>query len=148
NVYATAMNEWLLAGGDQTQITKDIQNVLTRDSVMTYSANSIWQSLGVFKSSQNYVGSSPDAVGLMLGTSYPNPAYGPTTVPYTLDVAGPVEIGIYNTSGVEMERIVDGWQSAGPQRASFDASRLPSGAYLYRLTTSKGSVARPLVVEH
>ncbi|MFI5202396.1 MAG: DUF1501 domain-containing protein, partial [Candidatus Kapaibacterium sp.] len=148
NVYATAMNEWLLAGGNQSQITADIQNVLTADSSFTYSTNSKWTSLGIFKGTQGYVGSSPDATGLMLGPCYPNPAYGPTTVPYTLDLAGPVEIGIYNTAGVEMERIVDGWQSAGPQRASFDASRLPSGAYLYRLTTAKGSVARPMVVEH
>ncbi len=149
NVYATVMNEWLLAGGDQTQINADIQAVLTQDANATYSANSNWQSLGIFKAaSQQYVGSAPGAVGLMLLQNYPNPAYASTTIPFVLDAAGPVELGIFTSAGVEIARPVEGWQSAGPQQANFDASKLASGAYFYRLKTVSGTVSRPMIVAH
>ncbi|GEM_PF-147173 len=149
NVYATVMNEWLLAGGDQTQINADIQAVLTQDASTTYSTNATWQSLGIFRSQPlQYVGSSPDATGLMLLPCYPNPAYGITQIDYALPASGPVEIGIFNTSGVEIERIVDSRQSPGPQSVTFDASKLPTGTYFYRLTTASGTVTRPMVVEH
>ncbi len=149
NVYATVMNEWLLVGQNQSQINADILSVLTQDSNTMYSTNSNWQSLGIFKTAQTqYVGSNPNATGLMLLPNYPNPASGRTVIPYTLDVAGPVELGIFTSAGVEVERPVDSWQSAGNQQISFDASTLANGTYFYRLTTSSGTVTRPMVVEH
>ncbi len=149
NVYATMINEWLLVGAEQAAINTVIQDVLTQDTNATYSTNTAaWQSLGIFKSSGNYVGSAPGAVGLMLLPNYPNPAIGTTTIPYMLDVAGPIQIGIFSSNGVEIARPVDGWQSAGQQSVSFDASNLPSGAYFYRLTTSTQTVTRPMVVAH
>ncbi|HET6401546.1 MAG TPA: DUF1501 domain-containing protein [Candidatus Kapabacteria bacterium] len=149
NVYATVINEWLLAGADQSTINAAIQDILTQDSNATYSANSAWNaSLGFFKTSSQSVGSNAYAPGLMLLQNYPNPAYGATQIPYVLQASGPVELGIFTSAGVEIARPVDGWQSAGNQQASFDASKLASGAYFYRLTTASGTVTRPMVVEH
>ena len=149
NVYATVINEWLLAGADQATINAAIQDILTQDSNATYSANSSWNaSLGFFKTNSQSVGSNAYAPGLMLLQNYPNPAYGATTIPYVLQSSGPVELGIFTSAGVEIARPVDGWQSFGPQQTNFDASKLPSGAYYYRLTTSAGTVTRPMVVEH
>jgi uncharacterized protein (DUF1501 family) len=150
NVYATMINEWLMAGVDQTTINTAIQDVLTQDSSATYSATQTpWQSLGIFKASANqYVGSAPGAVGLALLPNYPNPVTSSTTIPYMLDVAGPVQLGIFSSDGVEIARPVDGWQSAGQQSANFDASKLPSGAYFYRLKTAAQTVSRPMVVAH
>ena len=149
NVYATVMNEWLLEGGDQTQVTKDIQSVLTTDANGTYSANSTWQSLGLFKSQlQGYVPSNPDATGLMLMQNYPNPSYATTTIEFALPATGPVQLGVFNTSGVEVARIADGNMGQGIHRESFDASKLPSGAYIYRLKTGVGEVARQMIIAH
>ena len=149
NVYATVINEWLLAGADQASINTAIQDILTQDSRATYSTNSTWNaSLGFFKTSSAAVGSNGYAPGLMLLQNYPNPAYGATTIPYTLAASGPVELGIFTSAGVEIARPVDGWQSAGNQQASFDASKLASGSYFYRLTTASGTVTRPMVVVH
>src|SRR5579883_245585 len=146
NVYATVMNEWLLAGGSQN--TADIHSVLTSDPNGTYSANSTWQSLGIFKSSsQQYVGSDPEAMGLMLLQNYPNPASSQTQIQYTLDQPGTVELGIYTTSGAELMRVVDGRQSAGPHTVSFNVNSLPSGSYIYRLKTISQTVARQMIVE-
>ena len=149
NVYATVINEWLLAGADQTTINTAIQDILTQDTSATYSTNSKWNaSLGFFKTSAQSVGSSAYTPGLMLLQNYPNPAYASTTIPYVLQSSGQVELGIFTSAGVEIARPVDGWQSAGPQQTNFDASKLTSGAYFYRLTTASGTVTRPMVVEH
>ncbi len=150
NVYATMINEWLMAGADQGTINTVVQDVLTQDSSATYSTTKTpWQSLGLFKNSTvNYVGSAPGTVGLMLLQNYPNPAIASTTIPYMLDVAGPVQLGIFSSDGVEIARPVDGWQSAGNQQVSFDVSKLPSGAYFYRLKTATQTVTRPMVVAH
>ena len=148
NIYASVMNEWLLAGGDQTQINTDIHSVLTSDANGTYSTMSSWNaSLGIFKGSQSAVNSNAGAMGLMLMQNYPNPVYGVTSIEYALPATGPVQLGLYNTAGIEIERMVDGNQDAGPHRQSFDTSRLPSGAYLYRLTTASGNIARQMIVE-
>ena len=148
NIYATVMNEWLLAGGDQAQIDADIKSVLTSDANGTYSSTSNWNaSLGIFRGSQSSVQSDSGAMGLMLMQNYPNPAAGTTTIEYALPAKGPVQLSLYNTTGVEVERIVDGNQDAGPHRSFFDTSRLPSGAYLYRLTTATGNVSRQMVIE-
>lgn len=150
NVYATVINEWLLAGADQATINAAIQDILTQDSSgMKYSDTSTWNaSLGFFKTGAQSVGSNAYTPGLMLLQNFPNPAYASTTIPYVLQASGPVELGIFTSAGVEIARPVDGWQSAGPQQANFDASKLASGSYFYRLTTASGTVTKPMIVEH
>ncbi len=41
---------------------------------------------------------------------------------------------VYDVMGREVARLVDGAMPAGQHRATWDASGLPSGLYLYRLT--------------
>jgi uncharacterized protein (DUF1501 family) len=151
NVYATMINEWLLAGADQSTINTVVQDVLTQDTngVVYSQTKTPWQSLGIFKTSANqYVGSAPGAMGLALLENYPNPVLTSTTIPYTLDADGPVELGIFSMDGTELARIVEGRQSAGQQQVSFDASKLPSGSYIYRLKTTTQTVSRQMVVVH
>ncbi len=150
NVYATMINEWLMAGADQATISTVIQDVLTQDSSATYSATKTpWQSLGIFQTSgTQYVGSAPGTVGLMLLQNYPNPVTSTTTIPYMLDAAGPVELSIFSSDGIEVARPVEGWQTAGSQSVTFDASKLAAGAYFFRLKTSTQTVSRPMVVAH
>ncbi len=145
NVYATVMNEWLLTGGDNTAT---INSILTSDVNGTYSTNATWQSLGVFKAAPAYVSANPGAPGLMLMENYPNPAIGATNLSYVLPAAGPVQLSIYNTAGVEVERPVEGWQEQGGHELRFDVSKLRSGSYIYRLKTGVGEVARQMIVEH
>jgi hypothetical protein len=145
NIYASMMFEWLLSGSDADK-NDLIKSVLTSSNNQTFSTTSDWLQLGIFKPQDSGVASSDFVPGLMLMENYPNPAYGMTTIEFALPASMSVELGIFNTSGVELERLIDSKQESGNHRVSFNTSKLPSGTYLYRLLTPKGSVTKSMVV--
>jgi hypothetical protein len=77
----------------------------------------------------------------------PNPASGMTRIEFALTSAAPVYLAVYDLMGREVAVIADGAvQPQGTFEASFDASTLAPGTYLYRLVTPNGSVSRALTV--
>ncbi|MEP2446338.1 MAG: T9SS type A sorting domain-containing protein [Balneola sp.] len=68
-----------------------------------------------------------------LGQNYPNPFNPTTTIPFSLKEAVNVEITIYNMLGQKVTSLVNEKFSAGNHFATWDASSLASGMYIYRL---------------
>jgi hypothetical protein len=68
-----------------------------------------------------------------LAQNYPNPFNPSTTLQYSIARKGHVVLDVFNVLGQSVARLVDGELSAGTYRTTFDASRLSSGVYLYRL---------------
>jgi hypothetical protein len=70
-----------------------------------------------------------------LDQNYPNPFNPSTTVRFGLPRQSIVALGIYNLLGQEIARPVDRrTMGAGYQSVRFDASRIPTGVYFYRLS--------------
>lgn len=71
--------------------------------------------------------------GFLLEQNYPNPFNPTTQIRYTLPESGHVSLDVYSISGQHIANVVSRDQTAGEHTATFDASRLSSGIYLYRL---------------
>ena len=66
--------------------------------------------------------------------NYPNPFNPSTEIQFTLPEAGHVTLAVYDIQGREVARLLDEQREAGPHAATFTATDLPTGTYLYRLT--------------
>ena len=65
--------------------------------------------------------------------NYPNPFNPTTTISYQLSANSKVSLKIYDILGREVMTLADGEQQAGYHQEVFDASRLASGVYVYRV---------------
>jgi hypothetical protein len=74
-----------------------------------------------------------NAKSYTLAQNYPNPFNPTTTIQYALANAGNVSLKIYDILGREVATLVNGRQSAGEYAATFNAAKLASGIYFYRL---------------
>jgi hypothetical protein len=72
-----------------------------------------------------------------LSQNYPNPFNPSTKINYELPMDGLVSLKIYDMSGKEVYYLVNEVKAAGYYTVSFDASKLSSGIYLYRITAGE-----------
>ncbi|HEV8537639.1 MAG TPA: T9SS type A sorting domain-containing protein, partial [Bacteroidota bacterium] len=69
-----------------------------------------------------------------LHQNYPNPFNPSTVMQFDLPRAATVTLSVYNILGQEVVRLMDKESmNAGYKKVIFDASGIPSGAYLYRV---------------
>ena len=73
-----------------------------------------------------------------LAQNYPNPFNPSTVISYQLSAASRVKLGVYNALGQQVRTLVSEKQSAGSHSLVFNSNGLPSGVYLYKLTTENG----------
>ncbi len=61
------------------------------------------------------------------------PSNGSAVISYTLQNAGHVSMNIFNTQGRRIAGVVDGVIPAGRHEVAWDAKRIPSGVYIWRM---------------
>ena len=81
-----------------------------------------------------------------LRQNYPNPVQGPTTIEFSLPEAEQASLVVYDVSGREIVKLVNGERPAGVHRVSYDTSKLSAGTYFYKLTTSSGVETKKMIV--
>ena len=75
----------------------------------------------------------------VLEGNYPNPFNPETTIRFSVPESAQVRLVVHDVLGRQVRVLVDGTRVAGTHEVVFDASDLPSGTYLVRLTTPQGS---------
>lgn len=73
----------------------------------------------------------PKTDGLGVIRNYPNPFTGVTVVPISLDQPSEVGLTVFNVLGQKVATVSEPLLQAGRHELRFDASKLPSGAYVY-----------------
>ena len=90
----------------------------------------------------------PVATQFQLSQNYPNPFNPTTTINYNLPKRTNVTLTVYNVLGQMVATLVNGEQTAGEHRATFDGSRFASGTYFYVLQAgSFRSVQKMLLIK-
>lgn len=66
--------------------------------------------------------------------NYPNPFNPSTTINFKIPKSGHVKLNVYNSIGELVTNLIDNIMPAGNHSITFDASRLPSGVYIYTIS--------------
>ncbi len=81
-----------------------------------------------------------------LEQNYPNPFNPSTTIKYSIPEDGFVKLAVYNMLGEEVAAIVNTTQKAGRYEVNFNASKLSSGVYVYRIEASNFTASKKLIL--
>ncbi|MCF8240346.1 MAG: T9SS type A sorting domain-containing protein [Melioribacteraceae bacterium] len=81
-----------------------------------------------------------------LKQNYPNPFNPLTNIEFSLPSIADVKLEIYNVIGERVRTLVDANLNAGVHRVQFNASTLPSGVYLYRITNQNNSLTKKMIL--
>ncbi|MBN1482461.1 T9SS type A sorting domain-containing protein [candidate division KSB1 bacterium] len=81
-----------------------------------------------------------------LEPNYPNPFNPTTTISYSVNTVGNVELKVYDLLGHEIATLVNGVKRAGSHQVTFDARDLPSGIYIYSLKSAETVLSNKMIL--
>lgn len=81
-----------------------------------------------------------------LQQNFPNPFNPSTKITYSIPKANFITIRIYDMIGREVQLLVNEFQNRGTYTINFDAEKLSSGIYLYKLQAGKFSTTKKMLL--
>ncbi|MFA5032582.1 MAG: T9SS type A sorting domain-containing protein [bacterium] len=75
-----------------------------------------------------------------------NPFINKTTLQYTIPISSKVSLKVYDISGREVRKLVDGIQKAGSYNLNLDGKELKAGVYFVKLTSGEQTVTSKVIV--
>ena len=78
--------------------------------------------------------------------NYPNPFNPATTIKFDVSKSSFVNITVYNSIGEKIETIVNEQLEPGIYNVKFDATKLPSGFYIYRFTSADNVFTKKMIL--
>ena len=81
-----------------------------------------------------------------LSQNYPNPFNPSTKIDFKISKASDVKLTVYNVLGQQVATLLNEHMSAGSQSVVFDASKLSSGVYFYRLDAGNFSSIKKMML--
>jgi len=84
--------------------------------------------------------------GFVLSQNYPNPFNPSTNIEFSIPKSDFVTLKVYNILGEEVATLVSGKLAAGSYKYDWNASRLASGVYMYRIQAGKFKETRKMIL--
>ncbi|RLA40867.1 MAG: flagellar basal body rod modification protein, partial [Gammaproteobacteria bacterium] len=117
--------------------------------VVATHANGVYSASGVFTAIEDEDQLVPQEFSLE--QNYPNPFNPTTTIRYTLNKSEAVTLTVFDISGKKIVDLVRGNQAAGLHTVSWNGKNnsgqaVPSGTYVYRLTTGSKTESRKMTL--
>lgn len=81
-----------------------------------------------------------------LNQNYPNPFNPSTTITFALSNPAYVTLKVYDVMGKEVAALMQGNKQAGTYQVRFNAGSLPSGLYIYKLTSGNASETKKMLL--
>jgi len=81
-----------------------------------------------------------------LHQNYPNPFNTTTVIPFTLNEDAFITLKVYNTKGQEVAVLVNNHLVAGSYMCNFDANKLNSGIYFYKLNVNQCESVKKMII--
>ena len=81
-----------------------------------------------------------------LSQNYPNPFNPSTTISFQLPEESFITLKVFDALGTEVETIAEGKYPAGVHEVNFDAKKLSSGLYMYRIISGTNELTRKMMV--
>lgn len=134
-------NSVFATGGGLIASPNNFSNVVVGQplSGLSTNANTVLHS-GFLFSAGLLTDISDDQLGIPtefgLSQNYPNPFNPSTTIKYSVPEPAKVRIEIFNTLGQSIATLVNEELSAGYYTTEYNASRLASGVYIYRMISN------------
>lgn len=105
---------------------------------------------GVFRSQQPTTwasdGHTTVSAGFSLFQNYPNPFNPTTVIRFQIPRSGSVTLKLYDVLGREVAVLANGKMEEGLHETTFDAGKLASGVYFYRLRAGEITLTRKLLL--
>ena len=94
------------------------------------------------------VSNEPDeiAIKFSLSQNYPNPFNPITQITYSIPETSNVELAVFNMLGKQVATLVNGRKPSGSYSATYNASGLSSGLYIYRIKAGKFSDTKTMLL--
>ncbi len=81
-----------------------------------------------------------------LDQNYPNPFNPATQIKYTIAKAGVVNLKVYDILGRQVADLVNRYQDAGKYTVDFNATKLASGVYVYRIESNSFTSVKKMML--
>jgi len=81
-----------------------------------------------------------------LEQNYPNPVSRYSSISFSVSQPSVVDLTLYDALGRSIRTLFHGMVNSGSYVEQFDAGTLPSGSYLYTLSTASGSISKILQI--
>ena len=78
--------------------------------------------------------------------NYPNPFNPTTNIEFQIPKSEFVSLKVFDVLGREVQTLVNGKMDAGVHRSQFDSEELPSGVYLYRLSSTGVTISKKMLL--